>query len=87
MKLSLIFSILIFRVNEKQSFVNLLAELRSALRSKGKILAAAVNSGAWQTSQSYNIPSVCGNLDLVNLMTYDFQWPYTTTGNDEYFET
>ncbi|XP_070506958.1 chitotriosidase-1-like [Chironomus tepperi] len=65
--------------NEKQLFVNLLTELKSALKSKGKLLTAAVNSGAWQTSQSYNIPSVCNSLDLVNLMTYDFQWPYTTT--------
>ncbi|KAL7040426.1 hypothetical protein ACKWTF_000387 [Chironomus riparius] len=67
---------------EKQAFVNLLAELKSALKPKGKLLTAAVNSGAWQTSQSYNILSVCGNLDLINLMTYDFQWPSTTTGTN-----
>jgi len=60
--------------------VNLLAALKSALNAKGKLLAAAVNSGAWQISQSYIIPDVCRYLDLVNLMTYDFQWPYTTTG-------
>lgn len=30
--------------------------------------------------QSYSISGVCQNLDLVNLMTYDMQWPYTTTG-------
>ena len=30
--------------------------------------------------QSYSISGVCKNLDLVNLMTYDMQWPYTTTG-------
>ena len=68
------------RINDKQSFVDLLAILKSALSPKGKLLAAAVNSGAWQISQSYIIPDVCRHLDLVNLMTYDFIYPITATG-------
>ena len=68
------------RPSEQTTFVNFLGALKTALNAKGKILAAAVSSGSWQISQSYSISGVCQNLDLVNLMTYDMQWPYTTTG-------
>ncbi|KAL7040427.1 hypothetical protein ACKWTF_000388 [Chironomus riparius] len=66
--------------SEKTTFVNFLGTLKTALNNKEKILAAAVSSGSWQMGESYSISSVCQNLDLVNLMTYDMQWPYTTTG-------
>ncbi|XP_015439740.1 PREDICTED: probable chitinase 3 [Dufourea novaeangliae] len=57
--------------SDKQNFVNLLKELKSAFRPRGYILSVAVAAVASSASQSYNIRDVAEQVDFVNLMTYD----------------
>lgn len=70
----------IYRPADQQIFVDLLALLKQRLNAKGKLLAIAAGAGTWRVSQSYKIPDVCRNVDIMNLMSYDMQWPYTETG-------
>lgn len=57
---------------DKKNFVLLLRGLKTAFRKAGLLLTAAVGAAPHSASQSYNIPEVVKQLDLVNLMTYDF---------------
>jgi chitinase len=57
---------------DKANFVTLLGELKSALNAKGLILSAAVSGGIASCKLSYDIPGVSENLDMINVMVYDF---------------
>lgn len=68
--------------SDKQAFVKLLSTLKPALNAKGKILTIAGSAGIWRIGESYDIINVCKNVDLMNCMTYDLQWPKTETGTN-----
>ncbi|NP_001034515.1 chitinase 3 precursor [Tribolium castaneum] len=57
---------------DKVNFVTLLGELKSALNAKGLILSAAVSGGIASCKLSYDIAKVAENLDMINVMAYDF---------------
>ncbi|RZC41996.1 Glyco hydro 18 domain containing protein [Asbolus verrucosus] len=57
---------------DKANFVTLLGELKAALNAQGYILTAAVSGGIASCKLSYDIPGVSANLDMINVMTYDF---------------
>lgn len=46
-------------------------ELSTAFKPLGLLLTAAVGAGKKTIDAAYDIPNVCANLDLVNLMSYD----------------
>ncbi|XP_050738876.1 probable chitinase 2 isoform X2 [Eriocheir sinensis] len=57
---------------DKANFVLLLSELKAALHANGMMLSAAVSAGKNTIDAAYDVPGVAQNLDLLNLMTYDF---------------
>lgn len=69
-----------FRKADQQVYVNMLSSLKAALNAKGKILSIATSAGSYWITESYIISSVCSNVDIMNLMSYDYNWPTTSTG-------
>jgi chitinase len=57
---------------DKANFITLLGELKAPLNEKGLILSAAVSGGIASCELSYDIPGVSENLDMINVMVYDF---------------
>ncbi|KAK8736741.1 hypothetical protein OTU49_004626, partial [Cherax quadricarinatus] len=56
---------------DKENFISLLSDLKTALHAEGMILTAAVSAGKLTIDPAYNIPAMAENLDIVNLMAYD----------------
>lgn len=63
---------------DKQNFVKLLAELKSAFKPHDYLLTAAVSAGKWFIEPAYDIPQVSKYLDLINLMAYDYHGGWET---------
>ncbi|XP_050706154.1 chitinase-3-like protein 1 [Eriocheir sinensis] len=61
---------------DKASFVLLLSELKAALHASGMMLSAALSARRNIIDEAYDVPGVAQNLDLLNLMTYDFHGPW-----------
>ncbi|RZB84937.1 Glyco hydro 18 domain containing protein [Asbolus verrucosus] len=55
---------------DKENFVTLLNELKTAFQPGGYLLTIAVS--AIPIDDAYDIPQMSANVDLINLMTYDF---------------
>lgn len=58
--------------DDVENFVAFLGELKSALNANGKIVSVAVAGAAFSIDLSYNIPEVSNNVDMINVMTYDY---------------
>jgi chitinase len=58
---------------DKENFVTLLKELKTAFQPGGYILTIAVS--AIPIDDAYDIPGMSENVDVINLMTYDFHIP------------
>lgn len=65
--------------NQRASHVNMLMKLKAAL-PPSKLLTIAAAAGSWRISESFDIAGICKYVDILNLMSYDLQWPYTVTG-------
>ncbi|KZS05680.1 Chitotriosidase-1 [Daphnia magna] len=66
--------------SDKQNFVSMIQELKTAFAPYGWILTAAVSPGKSTIDSAYDIPAVGNILDQVHVMTYDYHgaWePYT----------
>lgn len=50
-----------------------MTELKAAFRPYNFLLTAAVGAGKPTIDAGYEIPQVCAQLDLVNLMAYDLR--------------
>lgn len=61
---------------DRANYVILLRELKEALHSNGMILTIAVASSRAIIDQAYDIPNIVENVDLVNVMSYDFHGPW-----------
>ena len=51
----------------------MIVELKAAFRPYNFLLTAAVGAGKPTIDAAYDIPKVCENLDLINLMAYDLR--------------
>ncbi|XP_017492169.1 PREDICTED: chitinase-3-like protein 1, partial [Rhagoletis zephyria] len=60
------------RDEDKEDYVKLLRELRSAFEPYGFLLTAAVSAGKPTIDRAYNVPEVSSLLNLIFVMTYDF---------------
>lgn len=60
----------------------MLSVLKSKLSAKGKLLAIAAPAG-YQVDIAYDVPNVCKYVDILNLMSYDMQWPHSVTGKKD----
>lgn len=76
-------------LNDKENFVTWLKELKQAFSKENYILAIAVGAAKSTASISYNIPKVSENVDIINLMTYDFHgsWDHTTGENAPLYDS
>lgn len=63
---------------DKQNFVKLLRELKEAFRPANYMLTAAVSAGKWFIDPAYDIKEVSKQLDLINLMAYDYHGGWET---------
>ncbi|KAI3383007.1 hypothetical protein SNEBB_004087 [Seison nebaliae] len=70
---------------DKQRFTKLIRDLRIAFEEEAKItgkerllLTAAVGAGKTTIDSAYEIAEISKDLDLINLMTYDFHGPWET---------
>ena len=57
---------------DKQGFSQLVKELKKAFKSKGLILAASLSGYTDIADRAYDLNTLGKNLDLVNVMTYDY---------------
>lgn len=74
--------------DQKETFTDFLALMRSALGSK-YLLTIAANGDERRASISYNITGITNQVDFVNVMLYDLQmypWPETTAHHSPLFE-
>lgn len=69
--------------HDKQNFISLLRELKSAFADKGYLLTAATSAGKWFADPAYDIPAMSQYLDLINVMAYDYHggWEQVTGHN------
>jgi len=58
--------------SDKPNLVNLLIELKKQLSFNEKLLTIAVCADPSRSSQAYDIRGVSANVDMVNIMTYDY---------------
>lgn len=65
---------------DRENFTLLLTELRRQLRAEGKLLSAALAA----VPTHVDLPGVAGQLDFINLMTYDYHggWEPNRTGHN-----
>jgi chitinase len=64
---------------DPDNFITMLGELKTALNAKGYILSAAVSGGVGSIDISYpNAKGVSDNLDMINVMTYDYHGDWET---------
>ncbi|KAK8736740.1 hypothetical protein OTU49_004625, partial [Cherax quadricarinatus] len=63
---------------DKENFVSLLSDLKTALHAEGMILTAAVSAGKLTIDPAYDIPAMAENIDIVNLMAYDLHGAWET---------
>jgi chitinase len=62
--------------DDKHRFTQLVQEMKTSFEAEGLILSAAVAAGKWTIDSGYEMGDVCGALDFVNLMAYDFHGPW-----------
>lgn len=69
--------------DDLKNFVELLRELKETFRRNNLILSATVMAVRFVAATSYNIPDISRFLDLINLMTYDYNgsWDNVTGHN------
>ncbi|XP_014275730.1 probable chitinase 2 [Halyomorpha halys] len=72
---------------DKENFIILIKELRSALTVGGYILTAAISASIDTLASGYDLPRVSDNLDLVHMMAYDYHgsWEKFTAPNAPLF--
>ncbi|XP_073954282.1 acidic mammalian chitinase-like [Choristoneura fumiferana] len=64
--------------SDKEMFVTLVKELKSAFEPKGYILTSAVAVTQTHIDLSYDVPALTQYLDYLNLMLYDFHGTWDT---------
>ncbi|KAF6206607.1 hypothetical protein GE061_017843 [Apolygus lucorum] len=71
------------RPEDKENFVALIKDLKSALKPNGYILTAAVSAGIETLKKGYKLKEVGDALDYVHLMCYDYHgsWDSMTGSN------
>ncbi|XP_055610641.1 acidic mammalian chitinase-like [Uranotaenia lowii] len=70
-------------INDRQNFVLMLRDLREALQPSGLILTAAVAAPQNIAEIVYDIPAISVHLDLIHLMTYDYNGAWNSdTGHN-----
>jgi chitinase len=57
---------------DKQNFIELIRELHTAFKPYGFVLSAVTSAGKPTIDRAYNLPEMSKYLDMINLMTYDF---------------
>ncbi|XP_045614101.2 acidic mammalian chitinase [Procambarus clarkii] len=57
---------------DKENFVTLLSEFREALHAENMTLTAALAGGKFVIDEAYDIPGIAEQVDIANIMTYDF---------------
>lgn len=65
--------------SDKENFVLLLKDLRTAFDSKGLLLTASVNVNKDIVQKAYDIPSLSEYLDFIFLMTYSLHEQFKTS--------
>jgi len=70
-------------VSDKENFVNLVRELKTAFAPHGYLLSSAVSASRHIGDQAYDIPALSESLDWIGLMTYDYHggWDGVTGHN------
>ncbi|CAG0883080.1 unnamed protein product [Cyprideis torosa] len=61
---------------DKANFILLLRDLRSAFREYGYLLTVAVGASVYEIETSYDVPAMSQEVDLVNIMAYDYHGPW-----------
>lgn len=76
-------------LKDKENFVKWLKELKEALSKGNYILSVAVGAVKITASIAYDIPKLSEQVDIINLMTYDFHgsWDHTTGENSPLYDT
>jgi chitinase len=71
---------------DKENFVNLVRELRTAFEPHGFLLSSAVAASRATSDQAYDVPALSSLLDWVGLMTYDYHggWDGVTGHNSPF---
>jgi len=64
---------------DKNTFLDLLKEMRTELDKKGYLITAAVSAGKDTIDKAYNIPMMNKYLDFFNIMTYDYHGGWEDT--------
>ncbi|KAA0187160.1 hypothetical protein HAZT_HAZT007367, partial [Hyalella azteca] len=59
------------RPEDKENFALLASELRTAFHSRGLLLTSAIGIGSDILKNGYDFESLCRDLDMMNLMSYD----------------
>ena len=57
---------------DKENFAALVSELRAEFTPRGWLLSAAVSPSKTVMDEGYDIPSLSRDLDIINVMTYDY---------------
>lgn len=58
--------------SDKQNFVKLIEELRTAFKPHGYVLSAGVRAGKASIDISYDVKRLSQLLDFISVMSYDF---------------
>lgn len=66
--------------SDRQGFAVLAKKLRIVFKSKKLVLGATLSGYPAVVDQAYDIPSLNGDLDFMNIMTYDFRGFWDKTG-------
>lgn len=75
-------------LKDKDNFVIWLKEMKQAFATENYILAIAVGAAKSTASIAYDIPKLSEQVDIINLMTYDFHgsWDHSTGENSPLYD-
>ena len=66
--------------SDKQGFATLVKKLKKVFKSQKLILGATLSGYKTVIDEAYDIASLSGDLDFMNIMTYDFRGFWDKTG-------
>lgn len=62
--------------DDKENFVQLLADISDLYRQENLYLSVTVRGVKWIVEQAYDIPNLAKHVDAINVMTFDYAGPW-----------